>query len=180
MKSTSSRLFLLVTGVSIFINTIESAVTIPRSYIVEYAQQDDTHDIINNDLLQYQDLYKIHHTYSSPIFHGMSFSLKESPKSQPQQHQSIIPVAYSSVNDQKHPVFNHLSNNPAIKKIYPIYEVPRPQWMPNSKTYSHTFPYSNNDSQIYDIHQKLGITGRDILIGVLDSGKIYISSSLLV
>jgi hypothetical protein len=184
MKSTC-RLFPLI-GILLLICTVEAAITIPRSYIVEYVQKDDInhHDTINSGLSQYQDLYNIHHTYSSAIFQGMSFSLKDSSlsQSQPQNHPSLTPVAYStsSANDKKHPVYNHLQNHPAIKSIYPIYEVPRPQWMPNSKNNIYTFPYSNSDSQIYDIHQKLGITGRDILIGVLDSGKIYISSSLLV
>lgn len=169
MKSTSGRLLVLMMGVFSFLNIIESANTIPKSFIVEYAQQEGIHAIINKDLAHYQDLYNIHHTYSSPIFHGMSFSLKEPSQSQPQQ--SIIPVAYSSTNNQKHPVLKHLENNPAIKNIYPIYEVPRPQWMPNSKTFDGTFPYSNSDSQIYDIHKDLKITGKDILVGVLDSGE---------
>lgn len=162
MKSTWSRYILLV-AISIFIDSIETASTIPKSYIVEYAQQENIHSIIHQDLAQHQDLYNIHHTYDSPIFHGMSFSLKEVP-----QESTMQPVAYSSV----HPVYHHLSNSPAIKNIYPIYEVPRPQWMPNSKTFNPTFPYMNNDVQIYDIHKDLGITGNEILIGVLDSGNL--------
>jgi hypothetical protein len=180
MKSTPRRKFAL-TATFFLIYTIEAVITIPRSYIVEYAQQDSTsnhHDTISNDLFQYRDLYNIHHTYSSPIFQGMSFSLKDpSPLSVPQHpHQSITPAAYSTItsfDDKIHPVYNHLQNHPAIKSIYPIYEVPRPQWMPNSRNYNYSFPYSNRDSQVGDVHQKLGITGEGILIGVLDSGVYF-------
>ncbi|KAI9269971.1 peptidase S8/S53 domain-containing protein [Helicostylum pulchrum] len=170
MRSLASNLILL-TVTFIFAYTIEATSIIPRSYIVEYVDADN-HDTINNDLSQYQDLYYIHHTYSSAIFHGMSFSLKDPAHTKPSNHR-LVPVAYSTVNDKTHPVFNHLSVHPAIKKIYPVYKVPRPQWMPSIKNASHTFPYANQDSQILDIHTQLGISGKDILIGILDSGIDY-------
>lgn len=187
MKSTTKRLLTLFIRIYYLLCTIE-ATTIPRSYIVEYVQQEgiqssnNHHDTINKDLSQYKDLYNIHETYSSPIFYGMSISLKnpssQSQQSQPQQRQSITPSAYSttissSSADMDHPVYHHLQSHPAIKKIYLNHEVPRPQWMPNTRNYSYSFPYANKDSQINDVHQKLGITGSDILIGVLDSGVYY-------
>jgi hypothetical protein len=177
--------FLLFTGVtSAFLcTTIEASMAIPRSYIVEYAQQDGKSNYqksITDDLSQYQDLYEIHHMYSSPIFQGMSFTLKDTPQSSSsgaqKQHRSSPqpqqPISYAAA-DKHHPVFNQLQNHPIIKNIYPIYEVPRPQALPNQRNI--TFPYSNEDAQIYDIHQKLGITGEGVLVGVLDSG-IYIYS----
>lgn len=156
--------FLLYIGItSVFLCVlIEASITIPRSYIVEYAHQDDKlndHKIITDDLSQYKDLFQIHHTYSSTIFQGMSLTLKDAQS-----------VSYDAA-DKDHLVLAHLQNHPAIKNIYPIYEVPRPQALPSQRNV--TFPYSNEDSQIYDFHQKLGITGEGILIGVLDSG-IYI------
>lgn len=80
----------------------------------------------------------------------------------------VSPVSYAQT-DKLHPVYTHLEKHPVIKNIYPIYNVPRPQWQPNQRNV--TFPYSNNDVQIYDIHQRLNIQGQDVLIGVLDSGR---------
>lgn len=160
----------LTVGLTACIFYVHAATTIPKSYIVEYAQ-DNLHDMIDDGLSQYRDLYDIHHTYSSSIFHGMSFSLKEPNEMRATQHKPFSPVSYSSSNDKKHPVFEHLQNHPAIKRIYPNYEVPRPQWMSNSEKYDHTFPYDNSDTQVYDIHKKFGITGEGILVGVLDSGE---------
>jgi hypothetical protein len=166
---------------SAFLCTLtEAAIAIPRSYIVEYTQQGDKPNYqksITDDLSQYEDLYQVHHMYSSPIFQGMSFTLKDSPQlnSKPEKqhlskYKSQQPASYAA-SDKHHPVFNQLQKNPIIKNIYPIYEVPRPQSFASQRNV--TFPYSNEDSQIYDFHQKLGITGEGILVGVLDSG-IYI------
>lgn len=164
-----SNLLLLATTL-VFAYTVEAMNIIPRSYIVEYAPGTDHHNVLQRDLFQFQELYEIHHTYASPIFHGMSFTLKDPPAIPKTQHKHLTPVSYS-VNDKIHPVFNHISVHPAIKNIYPVYEVPRPQWIQNPKDISYTFPYVNKDSQIDDIHKELGITGKGILIGVLDSGE---------
>ncbi|KAI8883554.1 subtilisin-like protein [Backusella circina FSU 941] len=76
-----------------------------------------------------------------------------------------------SKRDEDHPVFDNLVNHPLIKKIYPMYELPRPQW--TRKSHDNKFPYENKISQINQIHEKLGITGKDVLVGVLDSGVDY-------
>lgn len=171
MKFNTKKIFIPI-GISVWMCTTEAANIIPKSYIVEYSQEDH-HDIISNDLSQYKDLYDVHHTFSSPIFHGMSFSLKDSSEVQSKQHQPFAPVSYSAIsnNTESHPVYEHLQNHPAIKRIYPIHEVPRPQWVSTTNGNNNfTLPFSNRDAQTYDIHEKLGITGEDILIGILDSG----------
>ncbi|KAL9558413.1 hypothetical protein MBANPS3_000913 [Mucor bainieri] len=159
---------------STWITLVQAAIAIPRSYIVEYSTNDQ-HDNIDSELTPYKDLYQIHHVYSSRLFHGMSFTLKDDPAvaaTSVGTHAGagINPVSYAQT-DKLHPVYTHLEQHPVIKNIYPIYEVPRPQWQPNQRNV--TFPYSNNDVQIYDIHQQLGIQGQDVLIGVLDSGIDY-------
>ncbi|GAN05308.1 subtilisin-like protease [Mucor ambiguus] len=151
---------------------VQAAIAIPRSYIVEYSTNDQ-HDTIDSELTPYKDLYQIHHVYSSRLFHGMSFTLKDDPAiaaTSVAAGAGINPVSYAQI-DKLHPVYTHLEQHPVIKNIYPIYEVPRPQWQPNQR--NATFPYSNNDVQIYDIHQQLGIQGQNVLIGVLDSGIDY-------
>ncbi|KAL0145647.1 peptidase S8/S53 domain-containing protein [Mucor lusitanicus] len=150
---------------------VQAAIAIPRSYIAEYSTNDQ-HDTIDSALSPYKDLYQIHHVYSSRLFHGMSFTLKDDPATAAATSvgAGINPVSYAQT-DKLHPVYTHLEQHPVIKHIYPIYQVPRPQWQPNQRNV--TFPYSNNDVQIYDIHQRLGIQGQDVLIGVLDSGIDY-------
>jgi len=99
----------------------------------------------------------------------MSFTLKDDPAmAATLLPGGVSPVSYAQT-DKLHPVYTHLEKHPVIKNIYPIYNVPRPQWQPNQRNV--TFPYSNNDVQIYDIHQRLSIQGQDVLIGVLDSGR---------
>lgn len=147
---------------------VQAAIAIPRSYIVEYSTTDQ-HDAIDSELMPYKDLYQIHHVYSSRLFHGMSFTLKDDPAmAATLLPGGVSPVSYAQT-DKLHPVYTHLEKHPVIKNIYPIYNVPRPQWQPNQRNV--TFPYSNNDVQIYDIHQRLNIQGQDVLIGVLDSGR---------
>ncbi|KAL7320251.1 hypothetical protein PS15m_000155 [Mucor circinelloides] len=149
---------------------VQAAIAIPRSYIVEYSTTDQ-HDAIDSELTPYKDLYQIHHVYSSRLFHGMSFTLKDDPAmAATLLSGGVSPVSYAQ-KDKLHPVYTHLEKHPVIKNIYPIYNVPRPQWQPNQR--NGTFPYSNNDVQIYDIHQRLNIQGQDVLIGVLDSGVDY-------
>lgn len=148
---------------------LEAATAIPRSYIVEYTDDNTSqnhHQAIESDLLLYNNFYKVHQTYSSSIFQGMSFTLKDYEENE-NKNQLPNPVSYS-ITDNKHPVYSTLQNHPSVKRIFPIYEVPRPQWKIHEQTI--TFPYSNKDSEIVSIHQNLGITGEDILIGVLDSG----------
>ncbi|KAK4518140.1 uncharacterized protein ATC70_001491 [Mucor velutinosus] len=161
---------LLLTALLTWSTLVQAAIAIPRSYIVEYSTNGQ-HNTVDSELAPYKDLYQIHHVYSSRLFHGMSFTLKDDPAvTATFVGAGINPVSYTQV-DKLHPVYTHLEQHPVIKNIYPIYEVPRPQWQPNQRNV--TFPYSNNDVQIYDIHQKLGIQGQDVLIGVLDSGIDY-------
>ncbi|KAI8637780.1 peptidase S8/S53 domain-containing protein [Parasitella parasitica] len=174
MKLHVNNLFALFAGL-LTCNIVQAAIAIPRSYIVEYSQN-DKHDAIGSELLPYEGLYEIHHVYSSRIFHGMSFTLKDDPSNAATPLRPFpSPVSYSQT-DKLHPVYNHLEQHPVIKKIYPVYEVPRPQWQPNQRNV--TFPYSNSDVQIYDIHQQLNIQGQNVLIGVLDSGVDYTHPAL--
>lgn len=157
------RLILLLGLTFLWLCQISEATdAIPRSYIVEYTDLNH-HQSIKDDLSLYNDFYQVHHTYSSPIFQGMSFTLKDHQQS----NGFPTPVSYSATDDI-HPVYNKLQNHPSIKRIFPIYEVPRPQW--NTENQNITFPYSNQDTEIFSIHEKLGITGEGVLVGVLDSG----------
>lgn len=170
MRINVNSLFVVLFAGFLSCNIAQAAVAIPRSYIVEYSQNDH-HDTIDSELTQYKDLYQIHHIYSSRLFHGMSFTLKGDPVPSKGSQPVVNPVSYAQT-DKIHPVYTHLEQHPVIKNIYPIYEVPRPQWQPNQRNV--TFPYSNNDVQIYDIHQKLNIKGQDVLVGVLDSGILLV------
>lgn len=161
-------LFLLVL---LFCNIFESVSTIiPQSYIVEYTDTDrseDHHQIIETDLSAYNDYYQVHHTYSSPIFHGMSFTLKNYQENETAKS-FFQPASYSTANND-HPVYHKLKNHPSIKRIFPVYEVPRPQSQLVSER-DLQLPYSNTDTEVFSIHEKLGIRGNGILIGILDSG----------
>ncbi|RCI05488.1 hypothetical protein CU098_011139 [Rhizopus stolonifer] len=88
--------------------------------------------------------YQVHHIFNSTLLYGMSFSLKDN-------RQTV--------------------SHPAIQKIYPVSEIPRPQWRSDNQTT--TIPFVNKDTQIYDVYRELNITGQGILIGVLDSGIDY-------
>ncbi|KAG0179243.1 hypothetical protein DFQ28_003160 [Apophysomyces sp. BC1034] len=64
---------------------------------------------------------------------------------------------------------------PVVKKIYPIYEIPRPQWV---KEKNNTLPYEDWLSEITRVHDKMKLTGKGMLIGILDSGVDYMHPAL--
>ncbi|KAI8970374.1 peptidase S8/S53 domain-containing protein [Mycotypha africana] len=174
--------FVLFNFAATTIFIVEAVNAIPRSYIVEYEHNSGGsnyhHNAVNQELEQYNDLYKVKHVYSSPIFNGMSVTLNDNHTKQLQQHSAVSSIAstLAKSNDHHHPVFSQLRSHPVVKHIYPIYEVPRPQWKANQEDIS--LPYLGRDSQVNDIHSKLGLTGKDVLIGVLDSGVDYYHPAL--
>jgi hypothetical protein len=141
-----------------FISTIQAVKPIPKSYIVEYNEDINTHQLVKRGLDEYSSFYEVKDTFESPIFRGMSIGLKQHGLSK---------------RDEDHPVFDNLAKHPLIKNIYPMYELPRPQW--TRKPIDNKFPYENKVSQINQIHERLGITGKGVLVGVLDSGKNKLS-----
>ncbi|ORY97939.1 peptidase S8/S53 domain-containing protein [Syncephalastrum racemosum] len=71
-----------------------------------------------------------------------------------------------------HPALHQLLANPAVRRIYPVYEVARPQWFKESDS-GRRLPFEDSLSQISRVHQELGLTGTGMTIGILDSGVDY-------
>ncbi|KAG2226320.1 hypothetical protein INT45_005992 [Circinella minor] len=158
------------------------AKTIPGAFIIEYAEDNTSDSIIqqHNRLLStlgpLSQSLDVRQTYSSPLFRGVSVNLdnNNSPSSSP-SFSALQTVANNSSNneieDPHHPVLKQLIRNPSVLNIYPIMEVPRPQWIVEEKQVR--MPYENTLSQLKNIHQELNITGSGITVGILDSGIDY-------
>ena len=156
--------------------------TIPGAFIIEYAEDNTADTIIqqHNRLLStlgpFSQSLDIRQTYSSSLFRGVSVNLDNNNNNNNNNNSpssSVIKtVANNSDNNgveaQHHPVLKQLIRNPSVLNIYPIMEVPRPQWIVEENQVR--MPYENSLSQLKDIHQALNITGSGITVGVLDSG----------
>ncbi|KAI8343971.1 peptidase S8/S53 domain-containing protein [Chlamydoabsidia padenii] len=73
-----------------------------------------------------------------------------------------------------------VENNPWVKTIYPLYQVPQPDWTDEPVLAHYAAapmlpqrPFDNRISQIQSVHEKIGATGKDILVCLLDSGVDY-------
>lgn len=150
-----------------FVPWIIASKIIRGSYIVEYSNYEDKdiHQSIHDDLMPYRSHYEVLHMFRSSLFNGMSIKLKYSP-----DNRLNLTKKYYDRHTENHPVLKRLVKHPSVVKLYPVYKLLRPQW--ESDTTNYTFPYSNSISQIFDAHSQLGITGKNILIGVLDSGLL--------
>ncbi|KAI8887766.1 subtilisin-like protein [Backusella circina FSU 941] len=154
---------LLFIGAYFFILT-NALERIPRSYIVEYEEDSDNHHhIIKRELESSNALYNVHHTYTSSLFRGMSISLIN-------EEDSTNPLSKREA-DRRHPVIEKLQNHPHVKKVYPMHTIPRPQSIraPSGVSY----PYDDQLSQLKLVHEKLGVTGKGVVVGILDSGIDY-------
>jgi hypothetical protein len=72
--------------------------------------------------------------------------------------------------DQTHPVIEKLQKHPYVKKVYPMHKIPRPQSI--NVPADVNYPYDNHLSQLKLVHEKLGITGQGVVVGILDSGNV--------
>ncbi|KAL0089615.1 peptidase S8/S53 domain-containing protein [Phycomyces blakesleeanus] len=161
------RLFtvFLVLLIGVYLPYIQASSIIPGAYIVEYndVHEYHGHNALMASLDNVRDLFRVRHTYSSSLFRGMSFRINDE---KPRAH-SANPA--SLLISPRHPVLAQMLGSPEVKRIYPVYRIPRPQW--TSKSDGH--PYDNGLSQVNDVHKKLNLTGKGITIGILDSGVDY-------
>ncbi|KAI7860449.1 peptidase S8/S53 domain-containing protein [Circinella umbellata] len=157
------------------------AKTIPGAFIIEYAEDNTSDSIIqqHNRLLStlgpLSQSLDVRQTYSSPLFRGVSVNLDNYNSPSSPSFSAMKTVANNSYNneieDPHHPVLKQLIRNPSVINIYPIMEVPRPQWIVEENQVR--MPYENTLSQLNNIHQELNITGSGITVGILDSGIDY-------
>ncbi|KAI8377473.1 peptidase S8/S53 domain-containing protein [Radiomyces spectabilis] len=119
------------------------------------------------DLGSMKESVQIRHTYASSLFRGMSFTLKDNTS-----HNNSAIASPSSQNlESEHPVLTHMANYPAVKRMYPVYEIPRPQWLFSED--GRDRPYENHITELKDVHEKLHLTGQGVTVCVLDTGIDY-------
>lgn len=110
-----------------------------------------------------QDLYHIRQTYSSPLFRGVSLHLNTPID------QGGMATKNKGLLQLVHPALHHFLANPAVRRIYPVYEVARPQWFKEGDR-GRRLPFEDSLSQIDRVHRELGLTGTGMTVGILDSG----------
>lgn len=144
---------------------------IPGAYIIEYADDNaNNHDNFLSSLGPLSSLFKVQRTYSSPIFNGVSIRLTDTSAEEPKI--SRLKGGIVS-NVMKHPVLEHLLSNPAVGKIYPVNEVPRPKFFKRAGVaVPQELPYPDDISQLKTIRERFNLRGSGITIGILDSGEI--------
>ncbi|KAI9495423.1 hypothetical protein BDB00DRAFT_814593 [Zychaea mexicana] len=144
--------------------------------MIEYADGTDSiiqqHNRLLSSLGPLSQLLQIRQTYSSPLFHGVSINLRDNNNNDPPST-IVDTVVNKATIGPHHPVlFEQLIRSPDVLNIYPIMQVPQPQWIEEEEDNVH-LPYENKLSQLKDIHQSLNITGSGITVGILDSGSVY-------
>ncbi|KAI8144494.1 peptidase S8/S53 domain-containing protein [Fennellomyces sp. T-0311] len=154
--------------ITVTILTVLAALTIsagqvPGAYMIEYADHGSVqHNRLLSSLEPLSNLFTIRQTYSTNLFRGISIHL----------HDSATDGIVNNI--AIHPVLQQLVGHPDIQNVYPVLEVPRPQWIENQVH----LPFENKLSQLKDVHKILNITGSGITVGILDSGVDYYHSAL--
>ncbi|KAI9032696.1 peptidase S8/S53 domain-containing protein [Phycomyces nitens] len=135
----------------------------------------------------------ISHEYDSTpsIFHGVSLSIQPKKKEaglgkvQTASEENIVFTA-----SQNH-VVNKLVKSNYVKKVYPVTIIPRPEFTRTSLAYDESIlpiinsaglekalPFSHEMTQVSRVHKELGLTGKGVLVGIIDSGIDYTHPSL--
>ncbi|ORZ20206.1 peptidase S8/S53 domain-containing protein [Absidia repens] len=176
---------------------------IPNTYLLEYVDNTNLpkhHLRVMSLLAPITQAMKVRQVYNnSKIFSGMSVQFNSEhhvrtfSKLLDLHPHSIIDLSSTSplpTTKRKKSRLNRraVANNPWVKAIYPIYQVPRPEWIAfdsdsnANNVMSSTFasspvlpqrPFDDHSSQIQSVHEKLGITGKDVTVCLLDSGVDY-------
>ncbi|KAI7867740.1 peptidase S8/S53 domain-containing protein [Spinellus fusiger] len=148
----------------------QCASVVSGTYIVEYNdhQEEYQHQHILASLHSIRHLFRVRHTYSGTLFKGMSFHINEKDKN------TVTKSSTRFLRELHHPVLAGLLKSPDVKRIYPVYHIPRPQWVHKSQQR----PYDGHLSQIPELQRELNLTGKGIVIGILDSGVDYTHPAL--
>lgn len=145
---------------------------IPNRYIVEL---DDEYSGSISQFLD-GDEWSVNHQYNaSSIFRGFSLHLKQQDSTGKQVHAAYAGAAVSKLQ--------RMMDQPAVKHVFPVVEIPRPVVFDNSVTRAAQaevdispdvigkLPFTHALTQVDRVHRELGLTGRDLLIGIVDTGK---------
>ncbi|CAO3592321.1 unnamed protein product [Absidia cylindrospora] len=174
---------------------------IPNTYLLEYVDNTNSprhHFRVMSLLAPMTQEIKVRQVYNnSKIFSGMSVQFNSEhhvrtfSKLLDLNPHSIIDLSSTSpLRKRKKSTLDRrsIANNPWVKAVYPIYQVPHPEWITiNSHSNTNNVmsstlasspvlpqrPFDDHTSQIQSVHEKLGITGKDVTVCLLDSGVDY-------
>jgi subtilisin family serine protease len=120
--------------------------------------------------------------HNQHVFSGMSVQFdSDQPIRTFSKLLNIQPLLHSSLKRdsiQRRPT--SIENNAWVKTIYPLYQVPQPDWTEEPMLASYAAaptlpqrPFDDRISQTQSVHDKIGATGKDVLVCLLDSGVDY-------
>lgn len=144
-----------------------NATLIPDAYIVEYSDKQQGNSILSSlDRLTHP--YHIRQTYASPVFNGLSLHLSAASRNSTNNNNESITEAIDNI----HPILAYLYAHPGVRRVYPVRNVPRPQWV-DRKDINETssLPYDNNLTQLKGMYGEMKLTGAGVTVGIIDSGK---------
>lgn len=140
---------------------------IPGAFLIEYAGQSAIgHTQILSALKPLSHLFRVRQTYASSLFNGLSIHLEN------QSEDGSYPLT-------NHPVLKQLLASPSVQRIYPVYNVPRPEWVTDSRTNDNDqLPFENSQTQLGTVRSEYGLTGAGVTVGLIDSGKSPVNEGI--
>lgn len=147
-------------------------------YIIEFSDDyDGSSTQFLNELEQEHSSFgwTMAHDYdASPIFRGFSVKLEANDMHLHAANSTGEPVL--TTEDQ---VLYRVMDTQYIKRVFPVTEVPRPKLQQHDKIKMqdldisprvNNLPFSHEMAQIDRVHQELGLKGKDVLVGIIDTG----------
>ncbi|KAI8377474.1 peptidase S8/S53 domain-containing protein [Radiomyces spectabilis] len=109
--------------------------------------------------------------YTSNVFRGVSLRLSAN-----QQQQLNVSSAQSSETEW----LKYMLEQHYVKRVFPVVEVPRPEAVyatraafPGIFGRIDDLPFSHGMTQVNRVHRELGLYGKGVVVGIIDSGVDY-------
>ncbi|CDH52138.1 subtilisin-like protease [Lichtheimia corymbifera JMRC:FSU:9682] len=158
---------------------------LPGRYIIEFSDDyvGTTEQFLDEVEREHQSFrWTMAHDYHSnrhpdSIFRGISIHMEEQPGIR----------AANTATMSEHQVMRHVMEKHLVKRVFPVFEVPRPKLHRHNIIRAQALdispevsglPFSHAMTQVNRVHSELGLDGEGVLVGIIDTGVDYNHPSL--